>query len=84
MNEENTDALIKVYLQYCQFGKGLSDKTIKAYRIDLTLFSNYVGGDITICDKVLMQNCLSHLHKRYKMKSVKQKNASLKAFLLIL
>ena len=80
MFEENTNALISVYLQYCQFEKGLSDKTIKAYRNDLTQFSRYVGSNITICDKFLMQSYLSHLHKRYKMKSVKRKIASLKAF----
>lgn len=84
MIEENTDALIKAYLQYCQFEKGLSEKTIKAYRIDLTQFSRYVGSNITICDKFLMQNYLSHLHKRYKMKSVKRKIASLKAFFTFL
>lgn len=69
-----------MYLQYCQLEKGLSDKTVKAYRIDLTQFAYYVDGDITICDKVLMQNYLSHLHKQYKTKSVKRKIASLKAF----
>lgn len=84
MIEENIDTLISVYLQYCQFEKGLSDKTVKAYRIDLIQFAHYVDGDITICDKSMMQDYLLHLHKRYKTKSVKRKIASLKAFLLIL
>ena len=80
MIEENTDTIISVYLQHCQFEKVLSDKTVKAYRIDLIQFANYVDFDIAICDKALMQNYLSHLHKRYKTKSVKRKIASLKAF----
>lgn len=80
MIEENTAVLISIYLQYCQFEKGLSDKTIKAYQIDLTQFSRYAGRDAAICDKSLMQNYLSHLHKQYKIKTVKRKIACLKAF----
>lgn len=53
MIEKNTDTLVSVYLQYCQFEKGLSDKTVKAYRIDLTQFAHYVDDDITIGDIIL-------------------------------
>lgn len=80
MISENTDELVKDYLQHCQLEKGLSHKTIKAYRTDLTQFSRYVGSSINICDKMLMQNYLSLLHNQYKLKSVKRKVASLKAF----
>lgn len=80
MLTKNTSELIRLYLQHCQLEKGLSLKTIKAYRIDLTQFLCYVGSDINACDKVLIQNYLSLLHSRYKPKSVKRKVASMKAF----
>ena len=80
MISEKTDELIRSYLQHCQLEKGLSKKTIKAYRIDLVQFSCYVGCNISICDKMRMQNYLSLLHNQYKLKSIKRKVASLKAF----
>lgn len=80
MIEETTDALIRAYLQHCHTEKGLSQKTIKAYRIDLLQFSRYIGCDLYVCDKATIQNYLSLLHNQYKVKSVKRKIASLKAF----
>jgi len=80
MISENTDELIMIYLQHCLLEKGLSKKTIKAYRIDLTQFSCYADSNINSCDKMLMQKYLSLLHNQYKLKSVKRKVASLKAF----
>lgn len=80
MNIKNTETLIGAYLQHCQLEKGLSQKTIKAYRIDLTQFSQFVGYDIYVCDKGSIQNYLSFLHNKYKIKTVKRKIASLKAF----
>lgn len=80
MIEANTSALIRAYLQHCQLEKGLSQKTIKAYRIDLMQFSRYIGCDLCACDKATVQNYLSLLHNQYKVKSVKRKIASLKAF----
>ena len=32
---------IKVYLEFCEKNKGLNDKTIKAYKIDLKQFAEY-------------------------------------------
>lgn len=80
MIEANTNELIRAYLQHCQLEKGLSQKTIKAYRIDLVQFSRYIGCDLYVCDKAAVQNYLSLLHNQYKVKSVKRKIASLKAF----
>lgn len=80
MIEETTDELINAYLQHCQIEKGLSHKTIKAYRIDLMQFSRYIECDLYVCDKAALQNYLSLLHNQYKVKSVKRKIASLKAF----
>lgn len=80
MIEEHTNELIRAYLQHCQLEKGLNQKTIKAYRIDLMQFSRYIGCDLCVCDKAAVQHYLSLLHDRYKAKSVKRKIASLKAF----
>lgn len=56
--------LIQNYLIFCEYGKRLSKHTLKAYRIDLKQFYNY----------------MNHLHITYKSKSVKRKIASLNAF----
>ena len=80
MNEKETDKLIIQYLKYCRYEKGLSEKTIKAYRIDLTQFSIYLGKSLLKCGKGNIQSYLSELYGQYKVKSVKRKIASLKAF----
>lgn len=38
----NLQNLIKNYLNYCQQQKQLDSKTLKAYQIDLTQFSNAI------------------------------------------
>lgn len=80
MIEETNDALISVYLQHCQIEKRLRQKTIKAYRLDLSQFSRYIGCNLYVCDKAIIQNYLLFLHNQNKIKSVKRKIASLKAF----
>lgn len=80
MTEENIYKLITAYLQHCQLEKGLSQNTIKAYRIDLMQFAFRIGNDIRVCDKVQMQEYLSLLHNQYQIKSIKRKIATLKAF----
>ena len=81
MSEQSTDQLIEKYLQDCKFEKGLSGKTLKAYRIDLNQFSTYLNDSSALtCGKEDIQRYLSILYERYKMKSVKRKIATLKAF----
>ena len=46
MSEQSTDQLIEKYLQHCKFEKGLSGKTLKAYRIDLNQFSTYLNDTL--------------------------------------
>lgn len=68
------------YLNYCSSQKRLDNKTLKAYRIDLTQFINYIGEiclqDIT---QDILEQYISHLHQNYQPKTVKRKVASLKA-----
>lgn len=81
MSEHNTDQLIEKYLQHCRFEKGLREKTLKAYRIDLTQFSIYLNDNSALsCRKEDIQRYLSVLYDWYKTKSVKRKMAALKAF----
>lgn len=73
-------AQIPAYLDYCKSQKGLNEKTLKAYRIDLSQFLVYImetDGELT---KINITNYITLLHQRYKPKSVKRKIASMKAF----
>ena len=77
----NLDENIKQYLVYCHLQKRLSEKTIKAYRIDLNQFVEF-SADID--DPVAKENVISYiqsLHQMYKPKTAKRKIASIRAFL---
>lgn len=78
MNQHSSAELVTKYLLYCQFQKGLDEKTIKAYKIDLMQFSICAGEQEF--SKEVLQDYVTNLFKRYKFKSVKRKIASLKAF----
>lgn len=77
---DNFKQHIKNYLDYCSLQKRLDGKTIKAYRIDLTQFANYIEkpklADIT---QDTIEQYISHLHQNFQPKTVKRKIASLKA-----
>ena len=76
----NIESHIKNYLDYCSLQRRLDSKTIKAYHIDLTQFTNYISetylADIT---PSTLERYISHLHQNYQPKTVKRKIASLKA-----
>jgi len=74
------NTLTNDYLYHCTFQKKLNDKTIKAYRIDLTQFSNFIKNNSTYYSKDTINNYIYKLHKHYQPKSVKRKIASIKAF----
>ena len=71
---------LKNYLEYCHTQKCLDEKTLKAYKIDLQQFSQYIslseGHEIT---SSLLENYIGELHPKYKPKTVKRKIASVKA-----
>lgn len=71
----------KKYLHYCRYQKRLDAKTLKAYRIDLTQFTDFFpstnASEIT---SESLESFIINLHKNYKPKTVKRKIASLKAF----
>lgn len=79
MNDLQTH--IQNYLEYCKNQKRLDDKTLKAYRIDLTQFYHQIPStDISNISPALLENFIATLHQEYKPKTVKRKIASLKAF----
>lgn len=71
---------ISHYIDHCKYQKGLSPQTIKAYKIDLKQFSAFVQGAEGCYTKENLQTYIAHIHSRYKIKSVKRKIATLKAF----
>lgn len=76
----NLQTHIDNYLKYCTDQKRLDDKTLKAYRIDLSQFRQIILSeepeDIT---SLMLEDFISNLHKKYKPKTVKRKIASVKA-----
>lgn len=69
---------LPAYLQYCRYRKELDEKTLKAYRIDLTQYFIYLTNDTPT--KAEIEDYITYLHKHFKQKTVKRKIASLKAF----
>lgn len=76
----NLQKLAEQYLATCKYQRGLDEKTIKAYRIDLSqfiLFTSQSGIDLT---RSGMLEYISDLNQRYKPRTIRRKIASVKAF----
>lgn len=69
---------MKAYLDYCEFLKGLDQKTLKAYRTDIQQFFDYIQSPRP--GKAEIEEYLTYLHKQFRPKTVKRKIASVKAF----
>ena len=72
------EAKMATYLEYCEYRKELDKKTLKAYRIDLHQYFEFVCVDEPEKEKI--EEYITHLHKNYKQKTVKRKIASIKAY----
>ncbi|MDE7021244.1 MAG: tyrosine-type recombinase/integrase [Lachnospiraceae bacterium] len=71
---------IENYLTYCRYQKRLDEKTLKAYRIDLTQFySKITCTNLTSINSAILEDFIAELHQTYKPKTVKRKIASVKA-----
>lgn len=71
---------IEKYLEYCKYQKRLDSKTLRAYRIDLNQFYEYVRPiDIFEVTSEILEGFITNLHQKYKPKTAKRKIASLKA-----
>jgi integrase/recombinase XerD len=78
---ENLTKQITDFLRYCELQKKLDEKTLKAYRIDLTQFSIYTTEDIMYLNKACITAYIQLLHAKYKPKTVKRKIATIRAFM---
>lgn len=74
----NIQEHVMPYFEYCKYRKELDDKTIKAYRIDLRQFCDFIQSDEP--QKTDIEDYITNLHKTYKQKTIKRKLASVKAF----
>lgn len=66
------------YLVFCKYRKELDDKTLKAYRIDLRQYFEWVKSEEP--GKGEIEEYITKLHISFKQKTVKRKLASIKAF----
>jgi integrase/recombinase XerD len=71
-------SLIADYLEVGEYEKQLSPDTIKAYRIDLRQFLEFVGGAWP--DKEILNQYIKHINQTFAPRSVKRKLASVRAF----
>lgn len=77
------DSLSAWYTQYlsaCEFQKGLNEKTLKAYRIDLNQFIHFLNCQSSALSRDSVMKYLSEMHSRYKPRTIRRKVASIKAF----
>jgi integrase/recombinase XerD len=82
---EHVHKAIEDFLNHCKFEKKLSDKTLKAYGIDLQQFLLHLSDgslvkDLREVDKQLLSNYLELLYSKGKPKTIKRKVATLRAF----
>lgn len=70
---------VENYLNYCQYQKRLTGKTLKAYRIDLNQFYTYMQFK-NLKNKKDISVYIQQLHTTYKPRTVKRKIAAIKAF----
>lgn len=78
---DNLQEMISNYLAYCYTQKRLDEKTMKAYRIDLTQFADQSTSQaLTDITAETLEKYIAKLHQQYKPKTVKRKIASVKAF----
>lgn len=77
---ENISALIPQYLFVCAKQRRLSEKTVKAYRIDLTQFAAFLHEKAMQDEREAIMNYVTVINGILKPRSVKRKIASVHAF----
>lgn len=77
---------INTYLAYCEKQKALSKNSIRAYKIDMAQFIDFLKTSFPSLDtirdvnKIVLQKYMQHLLENYAVKSCKRKLACIKAF----
>lgn len=85
MKLDDVDSLLNDFYFHCKYEKNLSDKTLKAYRIDhkqfLSFFSQATSSrSVSLIDKHVIKGYLKFISDKFKPKTIKRKVASLKSF----
>lgn len=80
MDTQNIDTQIRDYLTHCKYEKNLNPKTLKAYETDLHQYAHFAKTKESAYCKESLQLYIIQLQNSYKIKSVKRKIASIKAF----
>ena len=75
---QTLSSLIADYLEFSEYEKQLSPNTIKAYRIDLRQFLEFVGN--VWPGKSVLNQYIKHINQTFAPRSVKRKLASVRAF----
>ena len=68
------------YLIACENQKRLDPKTVKAYRIDLRQFHEYITVGKMDFNRDAIKAYISHMNTRYQPRTVKRKIASIRAY----
>lgn len=81
----NMDKVIQKFIEYLEYEKGYSNKTIISYEKDLELFNIYLKDNkitnINNIDYNTIRKYLSHLHdKKYEASSISRKISTLRSF----
>lgn len=71
--------IMQKYLDACQNQRKLDRKTIKAYRIDLRQFAEFMAGENTDLSRETIKSYISYMNQKYKPRTVKRKIASIRA-----
>ena len=80
-NNQKVTGVIEEFLWHCEFEKKLSEKTLNAYKADLSQFVSSIGDlDISEVTKDVLRKYL-HAISHFRHKTIKRKIATIKAML---
>ena len=68
---------LEKYLEACTYQKNLNAKTVKAYRIDLRQFLEYLTAKGSGFDKETVKNYIACLNQHFKPRTAKRKRTLL-------
>ena len=79
MKKEELEKYLETYYEDCLLRKRLSDKTLRAYKIDLKQYIDFIDASTEVTKTI--KDYIHFLNKKYtKCKTIKRKIASVKAF----
>ena len=80
-NNQKVTGVIEEFLWHCEFEKKLSEKTLNAYKADLSQFVSSIGDlDISEVTKDVLRKYLQAI-SHFRHKTIKRKIATIKAML---